>query len=87
MLADYPQSFSLNLCESLTKCVVNINIFQFFESSSLPLSYKSKLIRLLSLTVGTEKVIFSKSFMSIAQITLLKWQRRKLCVAVSTSII
>ena len=56
--------------------VVETDIFRFFVSSNLLSPYKSKLIRLLSLTVEREMGIFCKSFIRVVPFALQKWQRR-----------
>ena len=80
-------SCSSNFCEYLMNLIVDINTFRFFVSSNLPSPYKSKLIRLLSLTIEREIEIFSKSFFRFARFELQKWQRRKKCIVVSASIL
>ena len=55
------QKCSLNFCESLMNLIVDSNILRFFVSWNLSSLYKSKLIRLSSLTVQKKSKIPSHS--------------------------
>ena len=67
---------SSNLYESLMNLIVDINIFRFFASSNLSSPCRSKLIRLLSLTILGKWENFRASI-RVAQFELQKWQRKK----------
>ena len=68
--ADSQEGYSLKLGESFITLKIDIKNFGFFVSSKLSSAYKSKLIRLLSLTVRKEMVLFSKSSIRTAQFKL-----------------